>query len=82
MKTNLDILVRRAKGAEVDMLLDWSARSGSDCCVSDASYWQAVDASGLLLGLVDGKPAGAVVALRYNRGIRLHWTSYGAACLP
>ena len=62
MTTNLDIQVRRMKKTEVEMALEWAARSGSD-----GGLWQAVDSAGLLLGLVDGEPAGAVAALRYSR---------------
>ena len=67
MTADLDIQVRRMKVAEVDMVLEWVAEMGVGRCSNVGGFWRTVDASGLLLGLVDGEPAGAVAALRYSK---------------
>jgi hypothetical protein len=67
MTAKLEIQVREMRGAEVEMVLEWASNAGRHARADLGDMWRAVDSGGLLLGAVDGEPAGAVAALRYSR---------------
>jgi len=64
-----DFVIRTMTRAEVDLAVDWAAREGWNPGLHDAGCFHAADPEGFLVGLLDGKPAATLSAVRYGAGL-------------
>ena len=60
--------IRQMRREELDQVVQWAQAEGWNPGRYDAQTYYAVDPEGFLLGLLDGKPIGAISAVRHNPG--------------
>jgi ribosomal protein S18 acetylase RimI-like enzyme len=63
IRTNEDLLVRRATRSELDLVFDWAAAEKWNPGLKDPDCFFACDPGGLFLGLLDGVPIASLAAL-------------------
>ena len=62
------LAVRRMAETDLALALEWAAAEGWNPGLQDARSFYAADPDGFLLGELDGRPVGAVSAVRYGSG--------------
>lgn len=59
-------VVRTMSRGEIDIAVDWAAAEGWNPGLHDADCFHAADASGFLVGLLDGEPIATISVVKYG----------------